>query len=99
MSDAHQLIDIKKPALAGWVPKSKVGSELNGAAVLPAWVIRIQKQGLSPGTLEQYLENGWPLEAIASDRGLDVGDVVQAMDRWLNASVCGADAPEIGVGH
>lgn len=91
MSDADQLIEIKKPALAGWVPKSKDGSKFKGDVIVPVWVRRVQKQGLSPATLETYLENGWPLQAIANDRGLDLGDVIQAMDRWLSAPVSGDD--------
>lgn len=85
MLDTANPIETKKPALAGWVPKQKSGFELNPDAGLPVWVRRIQKQGLTPGMLEAYLDNGWPLEAIANDRGLDLCVVIQAMDRWLPA--------------
>ena len=55
----------------------------------PAWVARVQQQGLSPAVLEEYLKAGWPLSAIASDRNLAVEDVSNAADRWdisLNSS-------------
>ena len=48
----------------------------------PAWVSRVQNQGLTPAVLEQYLAAGWPLEAIAADRNLDTKDVLSAMHRW-----------------
>ena len=48
----------------------------------PVWVERVQKQGLSPAVLEDYLSAGWPLAAIAADRHLDVEDIMNAMTRW-----------------
>jgi hypothetical protein len=48
----------------------------------PAWVAKVQKQGLTPAVLEGYLSAGWPLSAIAADRHLDVEDVVNAIERW-----------------
>lgn len=48
----------------------------------PSWVTRIQLQVLSPATLERYLKAGWPISAIAGDRGLSADDVKNAMERW-----------------
>jgi hypothetical protein len=48
----------------------------------PAWVAKVQKQGLTPAVLESYLRSGWPVSAIATDRHLDVQDVINAMKRW-----------------
>lgn len=48
----------------------------------PAWVAKVQKQGLTPAVLENYLASGWPVATIASDRHLDVEDVINAMKRW-----------------
>lgn len=48
----------------------------------PSWVAKVQKQGLTPAVLENYLAAGWPIATIASDRHLDVEDVVKAMKRW-----------------
>ena len=48
----------------------------------PLWVLRIQRQGLTPAVLEGYLKAGWPISAIAEDRHLDVEDVMNAMKRW-----------------
>jgi len=43
---------------------------------------KIQKQGLTPAVLENYLSAGWPIAAIATDRHLDEEDVLNAMKRW-----------------
>jgi hypothetical protein len=48
----------------------------------PEWVAKIQKQGLTPAVLENYLSAGWPIAAIATDRRLDEEDVFNAMKRW-----------------
>jgi len=48
----------------------------------PAWVYRVQRQGLTPAVLEQYLEAGWPIGSIAEDRHLNVEDVTAALQRW-----------------
>ena len=48
----------------------------------PAWVYRVQRQGLTPAVLEQYLEAGWPVGAIAEDRHLNVDDVTAALQLW-----------------
>jgi hypothetical protein len=37
---------------------------------------------LTPAVLEQYLEAGWPVGAIAEDRHLNVDDVTAALQRW-----------------
>lgn len=48
----------------------------------PSWVAKVQKQGLTPAALEDYLRAGWPLSAIAADRHLNVEDVTNAIKRW-----------------
>ena len=48
----------------------------------PAWLERVQNHGLTPAALEEYLKAGWPLRAIATDRNLDVEDVLNAAERW-----------------
>ena len=48
----------------------------------PEWVYRVQRQGLTPAVLEKYLTAGWPIQAIAEERHLDVEDVIAAMKRW-----------------
>jgi hypothetical protein len=48
----------------------------------PAWLKRVQNHGLTPAGLEEYLKAGWPLSAIATDRNLDVEDVLNAAERW-----------------
>lgn len=48
----------------------------------PEWVIRVQRQGLSPALMEKYLAAGWPVRAIAQDRHLSEADVRAAMARW-----------------
>lgn len=48
----------------------------------PDWVARVQQQGLTPASLEQYLDAGWPVEAIAASRNLSVEDVQSAVKRW-----------------
>lgn len=48
----------------------------------PAWVERVQRQGLTPAVLETYLAAGWPIATIAKDRHLELDDVINVMKRW-----------------
>ena len=72
----------KTPALKGWAStKHREPTERSDEAT--GWVVRVQRQGLSPLALEAYLMNGWTVGAIAFDRHLDSVDVAKAIDRWL----------------
>lgn len=55
---------------------------MNQAPGRPAWLEKIQKHGLTPSVLENYLESGWPIEAIAKEMNLEIEDIKNTMIRW-----------------
>lgn len=55
---------------------------MNQAPGRPAWLEKIQKHGLTPSVLENYLESGWPIESIAKEMNLEIEDIKNTMMRW-----------------